>query len=156
MKIMKLRAAKPDELAELNALILRSKAVWGYDDDFMAACRDELAIAADELDETSLRIAEDAAGLVGVVQIGISNRVGTLHKLFVDPRAQAKGVGQMLFQWALENCKAGGADVMTIDSDPGAAPFHRRMGARDDGEVPSGSIPGRMLPRLIYDLTLAI
>ena len=34
-----LRPARPEEGAELIELCLRSKAVWGYDDAFMAACR---------------------------------------------------------------------------------------------------------------------
>jgi len=37
---------------------------------------------------------------------------------------------------------------MVIESDPGAAPFYRRMGAVDDGVATSASIPGRTIPRL--------
>ena len=37
---------------------------------------------------------------------------------------------------------------MTIEADPDAAPFYRRIGARDVGTAPSGSIPGRELPLL--------
>lgn len=151
---MRLRAARAEELAELNALILRSKAVWGYDDDFMAACKAELSVTMNDLDDTFVQVAENTAGPAGVAQTAILGDICVLHKLFVDPGAQAVGVGRMLYGWAVETCRAGGAKIMTIDADPGAAPFYRRMGARDDGETPSGSIPGRMLPRLICDLTL--
>ncbi len=41
---------------------------------------------------------------------------------------------------------------MTIEADPDAAPFYRRLGARDTGLVPSGSIAGRWLPKLIVEL----
>lgn len=41
---------------------------------------------------------------------------------------------------------------LTVDADPDAAPFYRRMGARDDGQAASGSIPGRLLPRLVFDV----
>jgi hypothetical protein len=41
---------------------------------------------------------------------------------------------------------------MTIDADPGAVPFYERMGAVPAGLVPSGSIPGRFLPRLVVAL----
>jgi hypothetical protein len=33
-----------------------------------------------------------------------------------------------------------------------AAPFYRRMGAYDVGQAPSGSVPGRMLPKLVMNL----
>ena len=34
----------------LTLLALRSKAVWGYDAAFIAACRDELTLTADDLE----------------------------------------------------------------------------------------------------------
>jgi hypothetical protein len=37
-----------------------------------------------------------------------------------------------------------------VDADPYAAAFYRRCGAIDVGLVPSGSIPGRFLPRLRF------
>src|SRR5262245_25478142 len=46
-----------------------------------------------------------------------------------------------------------GARRLLIESDTDAAPFYRRMGARDVGVVASGSIPGRLLPRLAYELS---
>nr|WP_211354784.1 hypothetical protein [Stackebrandtia albiflava] len=38
------------------------------------------------------------------------------------------------------------------DADPGAEPFYRRMGAVRIGEAPSGSVPGRVLPRMTVRL----
>jgi hypothetical protein len=48
-----------------------------------------------------------------------------------------------------------GARRVFIEADPDAAPFYRRMGARDAGLAPSGSIAGRMLPRLVFELCAA-
>ena len=39
---LKVRAPTIDELSGLSDLRFRSKAVWGYDEDFMKACRGEL------------------------------------------------------------------------------------------------------------------
>lgn len=39
-----------------------------------------------------------------------------------------------------------------LDADPCAAPLYERYGARRVAEVPSGSIPGRLLPRLVIEL----
>jgi hypothetical protein len=38
------------------------------------------------------------------------------------------------------------------DADPDAAPFYRKMGAYDVGQAPSGSVPGRMLPKFAMNL----
>jgi hypothetical protein len=45
-----------------------------------------------------------------------------------------------------------GAHRLSVEADPGAAPFYRRMGAQDVGLAPSRSITGRMLPKLIKAL----
>lgn len=39
-----------------------------------------------------------------------------------------------------------------IDAGPGAVGFYQAMGAERAGTAPSGSIPGRTLPRLRYRL----
>jgi GNAT superfamily N-acetyltransferase len=58
------------------------------------------------------------------------------------------GVGKALFAWAISSAKNLGARQMTIDADPGAVGFYKRMGAVEHGSAQSGSIPGRVLPRL--------
>jgi GNAT superfamily N-acetyltransferase len=75
-----------------------------------------------------------------------------LLKLFVEPGALHSGGGKALLVWATELAKELGARRLTIDSDPNAAPFYRRMGAFDIGQAPSGSVPGRMLPQLVMNL----
>lgn len=60
--------------------------------------------------------------------------------------------GRLLLQWAVETARQYGAGRIEIDADPDAAGFYERMGARQTGTVPSASIPGRMLPRLILTL----
>jgi N-acetylglutamate synthase-like GNAT family acetyltransferase len=147
-----LRAARDGELEALSALCLRSKAAWGYDKDFMNACRSELTFASADLATSRVQVAERDGELVGVAQITAAGGVAHLEKLFVEPYLLRAGVGRELFAWAIEAARELGAHTLVIESDPGAAAFYRRMGARDDGVAPSGSIPGRFLPRLTLDL----
>jgi len=149
---MKLRPPEPHELPPLSALCLRSKAVWGYDQAFLDACRSELTIRAEELESTALQVAEHDGTLVGVAQITVEGETADLQKMFVEPRAIGLGIGSALFAWAVWMAKDRGAQRMTIDADPGAVGFYKRMGAVEHGAAPSGSIPGRMLPRLQVDL----
>ena len=53
-----LRSPIIEELPALSALCFRSKRVWGYDDDFMAACRREPTIEPCDLKSTSIAVAQ--------------------------------------------------------------------------------------------------
>ena len=150
--MIKLRDVRPDELASLSELCLRSKAVWGYDDAFMAACRTELTLRPGELGSTHLQVAERSTAVLGLAQVKIAGTEADLLKLFVEPALLKSGVGRLLFEWAIARARSLGADRMMIEADPGAAPFYERMGARHAGFMPSQSIAGRMLPRLQLEL----
>ena len=149
---MQLRAPNPDEAERLTELCLRSKAVWGYDADFMQACRAELTIRPADLAQSAFRVAMIDGEIVGVAQIAVTGDDAELAKLFIAPGAIGTGVGKTLFAWAVNEARAGGAMQLWIEADPDAAAFYRRMGATDAGSVPSGSIPGLFLPRLRFDL----
>jgi GNAT superfamily N-acetyltransferase len=150
--MIQLRDARKHELPSLSALCLRSKAVWGYDDAFMAACRTELTLGPGELMSTHVHVAERGTIAVGLVQIKVTDTDADLLKLFVEPALLRSGVGRLLFEWAIARARSLGAIRMVIEADPGAAPFYERMGARHAGFAPSQSIPGRMLPRLLMEL----
>jgi GNAT superfamily N-acetyltransferase len=149
---MKLRPPQQHELDAVSALCLRSKAVWGYDEAFLDACRSELTIRASELKTSELRVAEQDGAVIGVAQITLDGETADLQKLFVEPAAIGLGVGKLLFAWARGTAQELGARRLTIESDPGAVGFYKKMGAIECGSVLSGSIPGRMLPRLQVEL----
>ena len=150
--MIQLRDIRQDELPNLVGLCLRSKAVWGYDDAFMAACRTELTLHPDELRTTHLQVAEREMTVVGLAQLKVKQGNAELMKLFVEPTLLRSGIGRLLFDWATARARALGAVRMIIDADPGAVPFYERMGARHAGFAPSQSIRGRMLPRLQMEL----
>jgi GNAT superfamily N-acetyltransferase len=150
--VIRLRNALQDELSGLSGLCLRSKAVWGYDEAFMTACRIELTLHPDELRTTSLQVAERDATVVGLAQVKVIGADADLLKLFVEPALLGAGIGRLLFEWATAKARDLGAVRMIIEADPGAAPFYERMGARYAGFAPSQSIPGRRLPRMLVEL----
>jgi GNAT superfamily N-acetyltransferase len=151
---MQIRIRTPDvaELPDLSELCLRSKAVWGYDAGFMAACRVELTLHPDDLSSSRIAVAERAGAILGVAQVKLIGQEAELAKLFVEPSALRGGVGKVLFAWAVDAARTMGATHLVIEADPDAAPFYRRLGARDAGLAASGSIPGRMLPKLVLDV----
>ena len=150
--MLTLRRPTIDEACVLTDLCLRSKAVWGYDEAFMHACRGELTIESAELCSPWVQVAECSGRLVGFVQMRLGGATAELSRLFVEPTDLRTGVGRRLFNWATTVARNSGATTLMIEADPGAVGFYRRMGARDDGTAPSGSIPGRFIPRLLLSL----
>jgi predicted N-acetyltransferase YhbS len=69
-----------------------------------------------------------------------------LSHLFVAPESFRRGIGRALFQAAVGLAADQGATHVSILSDPNAAAFYERLGARRCGEAPSGVESTRMLP----------
>jgi hypothetical protein len=146
--MLRLRTPRPDEAATLTELCLRSKAVWGYDKEFMQACRDELTLTPSTMQSSHFKVAEIGRSLMGMAQVTVKGDIAELDKLFVEPTRLRSGAGCALFDWAKNIAREAGAVALVIEADPDASGFYRRMGAVDDGAAPSGSIPGRFIPRL--------
>ncbi|MEO1576840.1 MAG: GNAT family N-acetyltransferase [Pseudomonadota bacterium] len=154
---MRLREARPDESAAISALALRSKGYWPYSAEFLEACRDELTyppqkIASDPYLFTLAETGDDSrlAGML-LVHLESPGQVG-LDALFVEPECIGQGVGRALWQRAVEQATVHGAQRIEIHADPYAEPFYAAMGAVRVGEVPSGSVPGRVLPLMHFAL----
>lgn len=139
---MHIRPARVEEAAALTELAMRSKAHWGYDDAFLAACRDELTIGPEHI--ARVDVADLDGEVVGMVRLEHE----TIEDMFVDPHAIGTGVGRVLFRHVVRRAAAEGMTRLLIDADPNAEGFYAAMGAVRIGESPSGSIPGRMLPQL--------
>lgn len=147
---MELRPGRPGEAAELSALALRSKAHWGYSTEFLEACRRELTVAESQL--VAVTVA-DAGGMIAGFSLLEDHEADTeLAMLFVDPPWIGHGIGGRLLAAALATARSRGHRHVDLDADPGAAPFYLKYGAQHLADVPSGSIPGRLLPRLRFRL----
>lgn len=144
------RPARPDEAAELTELALRSKGHWGYDEEFLAACRAGLTIAPADVVAQRVTVAEIDGRVAGFYSIVGDPPVVALDMLFVDPPAIGRGIGRSLWWHAVEAATALGVTTLTVHADPFAEGFYLAMGAVRSGAVPSGSIPGRELPRLTF------
>ncbi|MHA7899364.1 MAG: GNAT family N-acetyltransferase [Henriciella sp.] len=146
-----LRHPALSELGSLSQLCLRSKAYWGYNEAFMAACAAELTLTENDLQDEMV-VLEDENGLAGLAQVSFDQTGCYLEKLFVDPARMGRGYGRVLYEWAVATARRLGATEMIIDADPDAAPFYTRMGGVRAGEAPSGSVAGRTLPRFVHPL----
>lgn len=143
----RLRQARPGEAAELSALCLRSKAHWGYDAAFLAACVPALTVSAAMIAAGQVLVAADAGDRpLGVA--ALSHDGAAVELLFVDPAAMGQGIGRALLAALVQRARAQGRDSLAIAADPGAEAFYLRQGAVRVGWVESEVLPGRRLPLL--------
>ena len=88
-----IRSPTIDELSGLSDLCFRSKAVWGYDEEFMEACRGELSFGPHDLELTPIAVAEHDGKPIGVAQVKVVDEKADLLKLFVEPSVLRNGTG---------------------------------------------------------------
>lgn len=145
---MRIRAGEAAEAAALTELALRSKGHWGYDAEFLAACREELTVRPADVAARRTAVAEEDGRILGFTTLDGEPPKGALGMMFVEPDTIGRGVGRRLFAHTMDEARRLGFTRLTIDADPNAEPFYRAMGAVRIGATPSGSIPGRELPLL--------
>ncbi|TLQ48496.1 GNAT family N-acetyltransferase [Streptomyces marianii] len=149
---MLIRPARATEAAVLTDLALRSKAHWGYDADFLKACRDELTVAEHEVARRRATVADRDGRILGFTTLEGEPPTGVLGMMFVEPQAIGEGIGRQLFKHTIAAGRDLGFTRLTIDADPNAEPFYRAMGAVRIGSVPSGSIASRVLPQMVVTI----
>ena len=72
--------------------------------------------------------------------------------MFVDPGWIGRGIGRQLMAHMREVARQRGVTNVVVDSDPNAEAFYVRIGAKRVGTTPSGSIAGRFLTQLAFDI----
>lgn len=147
-----IRRAVPEEAQQIGELALRSKAYWGYDAEFIAACRPLLMLPPEYIAAQPVFVLEAQGGIVGFYSLQGAEDEVELDHLFVDPSAIGKGYGTRLFRHAVATAARLGFRRMVIESDPHAEPFYRAMGAVRFGERLSPVGTDRRLPLLSLEL----
>ena len=145
---LSLRPATVSDCAVLSDLSFRSKASNGYDTAFMQACRSELTVTPDEIAAGELWIIETGGKPVGFFDIRLDNDTLEVYALYIDPDLKRSGIGRKMWAAMEERAVVMAAEAIALDADPFAVEFYEAMGCRVIGQSPSGSIPGRMLPRM--------
>lgn len=142
-----IRPARDGECALLTRLALRSKASWGYSEQFMADCVAELTISGEDIREHAFFVLEQGGDVIGFCALRQSDDGrGELIDVFVEPSCLRQGHGRRLVEHAKEAARMQGWRSLVVEADPNAQAFYRSCGGRQIGTVPSGSIPGRRLP----------
>ena len=148
-----IRPARHDEASRLTDLAFRSKAHWGYSDEFMERCREELTISAAYLGQHACFVLEADRHPAGFTSLErLTGTRAELGHLFVEPSEIGHGYGKELMTHAISEARKKGYGVLEIQADPNAESFYRSCGARRVGMKPSASIAGRDLPLMELEL----
>ena len=145
--------AEPYQAPLLTRIAVESKAHWNYPAAWMEEWSLLLVISPTQLARDEVFCAEVDGRIVGFYAIRELRNKGHLEHLWVLPQFIGQGIGRALFEHALEQARTRGLKAILVESDPNAAGFYLRMGARPLGTVTS-EIAGeeRELPCFAYDL----
>ncbi len=150
---MLLRQAQLYEAGQLSRLCFQSKAHWGYSDEFMETCRQELTVTEADISSDIVFVAQSQQAMAGVAHLIVTDQPAMLEKLFIVPDFIGQGVGALLFEKIVDELKIlkeKGPSSFLIISDPYAKGFYEKMGAHLIGTVPSDTWPDRDLPLLEF------
>ena len=120
----------------LSALVLISKAHWGYSATQLDVWRRSLEISEQRLASQPAFVAEDG-GVIGFCSLHLAGGGRELDNLWVLPRRMGRGCGRLLLEHAARTARALGVAWIRIDADPHAAAFYVKCGAVIIGEVPA-------------------
>lgn len=157
-----IRAASQEEADALSRIALAAKRSWNYPEAYLEIWKDELTITANYIRQNIVFVAEYKERPVAFYSIvtvpedtsinGIEVEKGFwLDHLFVDPLWQHKGIGTALLKHALAYCRENWMEELKAFSDPFAAQFYEKMGARLLRHAPS-TIEGRTLPVYCFSI----
>jgi GNAT superfamily N-acetyltransferase len=151
-----IRPASPDDAELLSDLALRSKAHWGYSQEFLEACRRELTLTPDYISSSPVFVLEEEERVVGFYGLRAQVAEVELLYLFVEPSKMNRGHGRELWNHAVETAARLGFRRISIESDPYAETFYQAMGARTIKFVSSSVKAERKLPVLEFPLNQSL
>lgn len=147
-----IRRARAEEAELLSQLALRSKGYWGYEPEFLEACRKELTLSPSDVDDSITYVLEGLAGIQGYYRLSSHTPQGELLDLFLEPAIIKQGWGRTMWNHLVESAKNHGIQTIRLAADPNAEAFYKVMGCIKTGETPSASFPNRFLPLMGFEI----
>ncbi len=117
----------------------------------MELARPSLTVTPEYLEANECWVAEIDGATAGWFSLVQMRDAVLLDNFFLLPAHIGSGVGRRMWEEALRMAESAGAERLTLESDPNAAGFYERMGARLTGSV-TAPATGRELP--VYEIWL--
>jgi len=143
---MKIEKANRTDANKITALTIRSKDFWNYGAEQIAQWKDDLTITSEYVDKNEVFKLSIEKEIIGFYAFNSENKSTVkLNFLFIEPKFIGKGYGKILMNDFLVRIKKMEYKKITLDSDPNAVDFYKRIGFRIVGKLKS-SIKDRYLP----------
>jgi GNAT superfamily N-acetyltransferase len=143
----------PHHASALTEITVAAKGHWGYPEKWMQLWLRTLTVTPEYISghETWVAVMDDKP--VAYYSFRRDGAGLWLDNLWVMPEHMGRGIGNALFNHALERSRSFNEPSLKIEADPNAAPFYEKMGARKVGELHS-EVDGqtRVLPVLEINL----
>jgi GNAT superfamily N-acetyltransferase len=121
--------AQPAAASVLSSIAWAAKASWGYPVPWLEQWRGELTITPEFIAENDTFLGKTNGQPIGFHALVEDTASWRLEHLWVLPENMGHGCGRRLFAHAAAYAAERGALFLTIEADPNAEPFYRRMGA---------------------------
>jgi GNAT superfamily N-acetyltransferase len=159
---LKIRPATASDSEALTALSFASKRYWDYPDSYFDVWKNELTVTPEYIEKNRVFAAKrgnDIIGYFSIAQVKEDFHAGRalaekgywLEHFFVAPEYIRKGVGTRLLDFVVNWCRENGIGSLKIFSDPNAAGFYEKHGAKFLRDSAS-SIEGRKVP--VYEFKI--
>ena len=154
---LEIRRAAPVDAARLTAIARAAKAHWRDPAAWLTAWEPVLTITPDYLRREIVFVGAREGEPIGFYALEARGDRWSLEHMWVGPGEHGRGSGRQLFVHALGTVRALRPGVLVIESDPFAAGFYLRMGARQTGAVaaPMDGAPDRRLPVFEVNISAA-
>jgi GNAT superfamily N-acetyltransferase len=154
---LQIQRAAPEDAEQLSAIARAAKAHWGYPRAWLSAWEPSLRITREYLQRQLVFVGTADRELIGFYALEQRGDWWSLEHLWVKPGQHGRGAGRRLFAHALDTVRGIRPGFVVIESDPFAAGFYVRMGARQTGTVaaPVDGDPNRRLPVFAIEVRAA-
>ena len=151
-----IRPAREGEHAALNELSFRScQQAWNYSDEFMAWEPEAISVTPEHISDAITNVLDQDSRALGFYVLRGTPPEIEMSRLMIAPEAMGTGCGRALWDHAVEAARRLGCTSMTLDADPNAEPFYRRMGAvtvgEQDWEPPM--MPGWRVKKMRFEIS---
>lgn len=119
---------------QLKELAMVSKAHWGYSAEWMARWANWVDVSPAFLEKYEVYKLIEAGQMLGWCALLLNGERAHLEDLWIRPDRIGTGLGRILFEFAVQRARAGGATRLDLEADPNAVGFYEHMGMVTTGQ----------------------
>jgi ribosomal protein S18 acetylase RimI-like enzyme len=143
---MEIEKASVNDHEILTEITKKSKAYWGYSEEQILKWNDNLTISEDYIESNTVYKLVNEDKIIGYYSYIVKEEKNViLDNLFVLPDYIGKGFGKYLMTDFLNRVRNDKFEKITLDSEPNAENFYRKIGFKKIGEFET-SIKNRFMP----------